>query len=266
MIDIQRLSQGHLKILTECPRKFEHTYLDLLAAPLAPEQRTRMQWGSDFHRLMQQQELGLPIEPFLIADPQLGKAVHNLLAVAPNLFALDPQVTRDSEHVRTLLIKDYLFTAIYDLVILGTTAQIIDWKTYGKPRNLEQLAQDWQTRLYLYIMAETSNYAAAEISFTYWFVLHDPQPQSAEFAYSDKLHQQTHQELQQILQQLDRWLQDYRHQQHFPQVPIDSPLCPYCHFASRCDRLALRENQLPLVSPALALTQLNMAAISEIAI
>ncbi len=263
---IQRLSQGHLKVLTECPRKFEHTYLDLLAAPVAPEQRRKMQWGSDFHCLMQQRELGLPIEPFLVADPQLAQAVQGLMAVAPALFAPDPQVTRDSEHVRTLLIKDYLFTAIYDLVLLGSTAQIIDWKTYGKPRNLEQLAQDWQTRLYLYIMAETSDYSPADISFTYWFVLNQPQPQSASFPYSAALHQQTDQELQQILQQLDRTLTDYQHQQHFPQVPIDNPLCHSCHFASRCDRLTAGDNPLSQISPVLALAKLNITEIDEIAV
>jgi hypothetical protein len=266
MPKIQRLSQGHLKVLTECPRKFEHTYLDLLAAPIAPEQRIKMQWGSDFHRLMQQRELGLPIEPFLAADPQLGQAVQNLLAVAPDLFTPDPQVMRDSEQVRTLLIKDYLFTAIYDLVLLGETAQIIDWKTYGTPRNLEQLAQDWQTRLYLYIMAETSDYSPAAISFTYWFVLNQPQPQSAKFPYSDALHQQTHQELQRILQQLDRSLTNYQHQQHFPKLPIDSPLCHTCHFASRCDRLTANDHPLSQISPVLALGQLNITEIDEIAV
>jgi PD-(D/E)XK nuclease superfamily len=263
---IQRLSQGHLKVLTECPRKFEHTYLDLLAAPVAPEQRIKMQWGSDFHRLMQQRELGLPIEPFLAAEPQLGQAVQNLLAVAPDLFTPDPQVVRDSEQVRTLLIKDYLFTAIYDLVLLGETAQIIDWKTYGTPRNLEQLAQDWQTRLYLYIMAETSDYPPAAISFTYWFVLNQPQPQSAQFPYSEALHQQTHQELQQILEQLDRALANYQHQQHFPQVSIDSQLCTNCHFASRCDRPTANDNPLSQPSSVLALAQLHITEIDEIAV
>ena len=266
MMKIQRLSQGHLKVLTECPRKFEHTYLDLLAAPLAPEQRTNMQWGSDFHRLMQQRELGLPIEPFLATDPQLAQTVHSLMAVAPDLFASDPQVSRDSEHVRTLLIKDYLFTAIYDLVLLGPKAQIIDWKTYGKPRNLARLAQDWQTRLYLYVMAATSDYLATDISFTYWFVLNQPQPQSAKFQYSHTLHQQTHQELQRILQQLDRWLEDYQRQQHFPQVPIGSQLCTTCHFASRCDRLTKDDHPRSQISPVLALARLNVTEIGEIAV
>jgi PD-(D/E)XK nuclease superfamily len=263
---IPRLSQGHLKVLTECPRKFEHIYLDLLAAPLAPEQHTNMQWGSDFHRLMQQRELGLSIEPFLVADPSLAQAVHGLLAVAPDLFVAEPSVIRDSEQVRTLLIGDYLFTAIYDLVILGATAQIIDWKTYGKPRNLEKLAQDWQTRLYLYIMAETSDYLPAAISFSYWFVLHQPQPQSAVFHYSEELHRQTHQELQQLLAQLDRWLAGDGERRSFPQVSIDSPLCKDCHFANRCDREVLPQNQLSPISPVLALAQLQVAEISEIAI
>ncbi len=263
---IQRLSQGHLKVLTECPRKFEHTYLDLLAAPLAPNQRKSMQWGSDFHRLMQQRELGLPIEPFLAADPRLAQTVQDLIAVAPDLFTTDPQVTRDSEQVRTLLLQDYLFTAIYDLVLLGTTVQIIDWKTYSKPRNLEQLAQDWQTRLYLYIMAETSEYQPADISFTYWFVLNEPQPQAAKFQYNEKLHQQTHQDLQQLLQQLGDWLCAYQQQQHFPQLPIGSESCRNCQFASRCDRLPLNDQHLCQISPVLALAQLDIAEIKEVAV
>jgi hypothetical protein len=237
-MSIQRLSQGHLKVLTECPRKFEHIYLDLLAAPLAPEQHASMEWGKDFHRLMQQRELGLPIEPFLTADSKLEQAVTGLMAAAPHLFESNPGTTRDSEQVRTISIGNYLFTAIYDLVILDTTAQIIDWKTYGKPRNSQQLAQDWQTRLYLYIMAATSDYPPAAISFTYWFVLNQPQPECAEFIYSDDLHRQTHQDLQHLLARLDRWLSDRQQGLSLPQVPLASQLCASCHFASRCARLS----------------------------
>jgi hypothetical protein len=85
-------------------------------------------------------------------------------------------------------------------------------------------------------MAETSEYPPAAISFTYWFVLNQPQPECAQFHYSDTLHQQTHQDLQQILDRLDRWLSDYQQGHSLPQIPLDSPLCATCHFASRCTR------------------------------
>ncbi len=38
-IDLQRLSQGHLKTLQECPRKFEYIYLSSLATLLPTDQQ-----------------------------------------------------------------------------------------------------------------------------------------------------------------------------------------------------------------------------------
>jgi PD-(D/E)XK nuclease superfamily len=271
MTKLQRLSQGHLKVLSECPRKFEYIYLDSLFSPTEPDQYQNMQRGSDFHRLMHQQSLGMPIEPFLISNPELGATMAGLRKVAPHLFLAPPQTDeppamlpdtgvlllgdRESEQVRTLLMEDtYLFTVIYDLVILGDKAQIIDWKTHGQPRQPERLAQDWQTRLYMYLLAETSDYKPADISFTYWFVQSQP-PTSVSFPYSATLHAQTAADLAALLAKTTAWLNAYP--QAFPMVETGSRLCQSCHFAARCDRL-------PKPSSALALEQLHIDAIAEI--
>jgi PD-(D/E)XK nuclease superfamily len=58
---VLRISQRHLKILEACPRQFEHTYFDRLTLPIKPAQQVKTQLGSDFHLLMHQRELGLPI-------------------------------------------------------------------------------------------------------------------------------------------------------------------------------------------------------------
>ena len=67
-----RLSQGQLNLLATCPRKFQHTYLEQLAALADPKQNTRQILGSRFHLLMQQQAMGLPIQSFLAEDEQLN--------------------------------------------------------------------------------------------------------------------------------------------------------------------------------------------------
>jgi PD-(D/E)XK nuclease superfamily len=267
-MNLQRLSQGHLKTLQECPRKFEYIYLRSLATLSPTDRQQSMQFGSDFHRLLHQQELGMSIEPFLAANPKIHIAVQSLQQTAPHLFEPQPEVERSSEQVRTLMLTDtgqqnnYLFTAIYDLLLLGATAQIIDWKTYGRPAKDEKLEQDWQTRLYLYMLVATSDYQPADISFTYWFVQSDP-PQSVTFGYSDQQHQATRQELTELVDQLGHWLQQYRQGKPLPQVEPEKQLCQNCQFVARCDRAASAWQYSQDVQ-MLSLADLNIADIEEI--
>jgi hypothetical protein len=240
-----RLSQSHLNLLNTCPRKFQHIFCDRLAAPIHPEQQESMEWGSHFHLLMQQQELGLPIGAFLETDPKLKQWVNGINQEIPEIFAPGLSSFRDSEHCRTLEFQGYLFTVIYDLLITETSeAQIIDWKTYPQPRNFRWLAQDWQNKLYLYLLAETSEYLPEQISMTYWFVQSQPHPQNHKFVYSDRLHAETEKELTSLLKQLDKWLENYhQHGIDFPLVSESAGHCKNCNFAGRCDRFSLVEDR-----------------------
>ncbi len=251
-----RLSQRHLKILETCPRQFEHIYFDRLTLPISPAQQHKTQLGSDFHLLMHQRELGLPIEPILARSPQLNAWVQAMLTTAPKLFETDARMWRESEQMRTLTISqagggtndNYLFTAIYDLVIFQPQrADIIDWKTYPMPRSKQDLANEWQTRLYLYLLAETSEYVPKQIAFTYWFIQSSPQPKSIEIKYTLKQHRQTHTDLLKLLTKLTNWLDAYRsHREPFPQVEPSTGLCQYCNFAPRCGRERM-ETTSPMV-------------------
>ena len=145
------LSQEHLNLLESDPQRFQKVYLDRLSLPPLPEQWESRQWGKQFHLLMQQRELGLPIESFLEANQDFKEAIAPLLVAIP---ALNSNIPRQAESKQTLLIENYLLTVIYDLLILGDScAQILDWKTYPKPKDRAKLAQDWQTRLYLFCNA-----------------------------------------------------------------------------------------------------------------
>lgn len=231
------LSQGQLNLLEACPRKFQHVYFDQLGTPVSPAQQERLAWGSRFHLLMQQRELGLPIELLVEEDAELQHWVTALVNEATDVLTPDPQTFRESEHCRTLNFQDYLFTVIFDLLIEAEdNAQILDWKTYPKPKDRDKLAQDWQTRLYLYVLAETSDYLPEQISMTYWFVKSKPCPKSLTFTYDEIQHQKTRQDLSKSLTKLSGWLKDYQEDGiSFPQV-VSTRQCRDCNFAVRCQR------------------------------
>ena len=239
-----RLSQGQLNLLERCPRQFQHTYLDQLGSPANPEQQERLTWGSRFHLLMQQQELGLPIESLVQEDALMQGWMTAFAGAAPEILTSDPDsyTFRESEHCRTVQVEDHLLTVIYDLLIADEhQAQVLDWKTYPKPQNRRWLEQNWQTLLYLYVLAETTDYRPEQMSMTYWFVQSAEQPQSLKFTYNTGQHEQTRHKLNQLLSQLTDWLQRYQ-QEQFPQVPVGSERCHSCQFAVRCDRHTSNKN------------------------
>ena len=226
---IIRLSQGQLNLLATCPPKFQQIYLEQLRSPINPEQQDKQAWGSQFHLLMQQRELGLPIDSLLKENEELQHSLNALVNAAPEILLPDAQTWRDAEHCRTLQFHSYLLTVIYDLLITNSsTAQILDWKTYLQPENKAKLAKNWQTRLYLYVLAETSPYLPEQISMTYWFVKLPNKPQKLTFTYSNSQHEQTHQDLTHLLTKLDNWRENYFNEGiPFPHLPNCQKSCPY---------------------------------------
>ena len=145
---------------------------------------------------------------------------------------------------------------IYDLLVLSNpiekgaqpgsrTGRIYDWKTHQKPPPKEKLKGDWQTRLYLYVLCETTGLSARQASMTYWFVRPNRQvtgvaqskqiqkPSAYSFDYSDQAHEQTRQELQSLTESLT----EMRVANYFPQVSVELGRCEQCLFNVRCDRV-----------------------------
>ncbi len=270
-----RLSQGQLNLLERCPRQFQHTYLEQLHPPTKPENEEKQLQGSRFHLLMQQREMGLKIGKFLSADDndknklQLQSWMKAFACAAPDILTptVDNETFRESEHYRTLQIQNYLLTAIYDLLIANKEqAQILDWKTYPKPPNKRKLQYNWQTRLYMYVLAETSDYPPENISMTYWFVQSESKPHSIKFSYSYLQHRQTEKKLNQHLKKLTKWLQAYQQEEQFPQVSEDSKTCNYCQYANRCQRIfvASEDKSSSLNLPGVDTTLINLANIQEV--
>jgi PD-(D/E)XK nuclease superfamily len=269
-----RLSQTQLKILEECPRKFQHSYLELLASHTSPEHQAKLEWGSRFHLLMQQRELGLSIASISQPDAEMERCLIAFVNSAPELFADSPnsdKVFRQAEHPRTLIFQDYLFTVIYDLLIAEPKqAQILDWKTYPRPQKSQWIAQSWQTRLYLYVLVETSDYSPEQVSMTYWFVQlqGDEPPQSLTFSYNQIDHDRTKQDLSHLLHQLTDWRHRYTDKGEFlPQIEISFNLCEACQFATRCNRTSDTKTSLTNLVLETPIDWLpNIAIIDEISI
>lgn len=236
-----RVAQTHLKTLEQCPRLFQHRVLDQLSPPVSPDEQERLQQGQQFHLILQQWLLDLPVQPIVAAEPHLESRFQAFQAAADTILAPG---TRLPEHDRSLLWGDYLLMGRYDLLVLGDRyAHILDWKTYPQPRQPAYLTSHWQTRLYCFLLAETSAYPPEAIAMIYWFFQPDsadpperPQPQSQVIPYSQPQHEATRHDLSRLLTQLTAWLAAYHQGSAFPQIPLGSQRCEICAFARHCGR------------------------------
>jgi PD-(D/E)XK nuclease superfamily len=241
-----RLSQAHLNLLAICPPKFKQSYLIQGSSVPNPESEEKQIWGSRFHLLMQQRELGLPIEPLLKEDSELDRCLKALIQAAPELLTNNATQKREAEHSRTVRFGNYLLTVIYDLLIVEEhQGKIIDWKTYLKPRKRNKLAENWQTRLYLYVLAKTSNYLPEQLSMTYWFVRLPDKPQSQTFFYNEQMYHDTEKDLKELLSKLDQWLESNDHSSfpHHHECELNCPYAQELFFEHKADNRSDR-NQL----------------------
>ncbi|WP_030007456.1 PD-(D/E)XK nuclease family protein [Picosynechococcus sp. NKBG042902] len=219
------LSQAHLERFQRCPPAFQALYLEQLTAPNNPNYLENQQWGIRFHQAMQQLQLGLPPAQ-ITTDPNLHQSLQALLTAQPQL--LDQQQQTAAEYRRTLMMGNFLLTIICDWINFGAdTLQIYDWKTYRQPRQSDDLKDHWQTKLYLYVMAETTGYQPEQLAMTYWFIAPGQPPQSLTFQYDQTWHQHIHTELVALLTQLQRDLEQY-FQDGTPLHHGDRQICPHC--------------------------------------
>jgi len=131
----------------------------------------------------------------------------------------------------------FVLTAIYDFLIFGDhQAQILDWKTHQVAIAAKKLKTNWQTRLYLYLLAQTTNYAPEQLSMTYWFA---NTAESVIIPYSQDEYISTEIKLKQILAEIIQAV-DY------PKLPLHSSDCNYCEFRDRCDRGDMLTSLIPI--------------------
>lgn len=213
------LSRGQLHAFLECKRQFELRYLRRMPWPQAPlkeEVATAVSRGHQFHQLLERHFLGLPIDAHTLDDNKLRQWWHDFsnseLEIPNGHFGIAQHRRYLPEHRLTIPAGNHFLLGRFDLLVIGDEggrpfAHLFDWKT-SRPRAVADLYADWQTRLYLAMLAESGDALlpnqrlhADQISMTYWYVKEPDQPRT--IVYDKAKHQDNWAEILQILDDLD---------------------------------------------------------------
>lgn len=204
------LTFNELHLLSTNPQQFQQMHLESWGLPPKSEIKQRQDTGGQFHLLMRQKLMGLPVEPLLEAYPQMRRWLTCLQKAAPEIFSEELSIEKEWEHPRTLMCEGHLLKVVYNLLLSDPSqAQIIEWTTSALPP-IASLEKDWKTRLYLYVLAETINYPFSSISMTYWFVHSEIEPIALRLDYDEALHALTKIQLTALLNQLNIWMKKYQ--------------------------------------------------------
>ncbi len=228
MTNYYHLSQSDLNLLQICPPYFEKVYFQKVIEPHNLEYQEKTQWGKSFHLLMQQYNLGLEIDNFAPNNPELIKQVTALINQTQNIWFSSEIKFREAEYQVNYTWNNYMFTVIYDLLVLSPNqATIIDWKTYRQPEQKDKILGNWQTKLYLYVLAEKFNYLPEQIFFDYWFISSAEKIEKYSIQYSNLFHQQIKQDLADILHKFEDLITNFYLQKiNFPH----HDKCEQCHY------------------------------------
>ncbi|MBK7177911.1 MAG: PD-(D/E)XK nuclease family protein [Chloroflexi bacterium] len=237
------LSQGKLEAFLACRRRFYLRSLRRLpwpAAPLGDESEEALARGQQFHRVMERHFLGLGIAPEEIDDGRVQHWQRQFQASGPAI----PDGQLLPEHRLTVPVGRHLLLGRFDLLVVGEAdgrafAHIFDWKT-GKARREADLRQNWQTRLYLALLAEGGGALRAQggngrslspdrVSITYWYAAEPDTPRT--IRYTSAWHAQNWADIQAIVAQIDAALA----QDNWP-LTDDWDECRRCAYQVYCGR------------------------------
>ena len=239
-----QLSQGSLQDFVECRRRFELRYLRHLAWPAlqsepALEFERFVQQGERFHRMLQQQLLGVPEERLsaMAQDPDLRRWWDNYLRFYANPEGLGAlaQGGRQVETTLSAPLGDCRLVAKYDLIVFtrGPRALIYDWKTARKRPRRERLAERLQTRVYPYLLVQAGAalnggepFEPEQVEMVYWFAEFPDQPER--FPYSQAAFNTDQAYLGELVDTIQGMSQ-------FP-LTSDEKRCAFCTNRSLCER------------------------------
>jgi len=148
-------TQTALRTYQTCPYCFRLRYLEAVPWPtlaLDPAAEAAMERGRRFHELACQHFLDLEVAAQAEAAGGELAAWWQALATAPPDLSLFPR--RYPEAGLSIPLGDFRLAARYDLLAVGDAkALIVDWKTGRHLASAGELADDIQTRVYLYVLS-----------------------------------------------------------------------------------------------------------------
>ena len=241
---IQNLSQSSLQDFVDCPRRFELRYLKKLNYPAAEtepilENEKHMQEGAQFHRLVHEHLLGMPVEKLhLLANtPKLRRWFENYLNADLRLadYTLHPEFTLSAPLGNLRLVAKYDLVAVQKNEGTRGASQVIilDWKTYRRRPRDEWLSTRLQTRVYRSLLVQSGAYLNEGVPFKpeqlemiYWFADFPNEP--ARFKYDATLFNRDWETLAKLTEEIVSAAE-------YPKTE-ELIRCSYCPFRSYCER------------------------------
>ena len=226
------LSQHKLNTFLTCQRRFHLRFRQRLSwpnRPLADHWAEVRERGEQFHRLLERHFLKLPVVAEAIDDVE----VRRWWSLFQSNVKL-PDGKAYPERGLTVPIGGHVLNGRFDLLILSPdSAHIFDWKT-GRPHSEAELRHDWQTRLYLAMLAESGaalghNLQPDQLAITYWYV-NDPDAPCT-IHYNSAWHTQNWADIQTLAAQIDETLA----KDDWP-LTDDWSHCRQCAYQAYCGR------------------------------
>ncbi|MGD8603278.1 MAG: PD-(D/E)XK nuclease family protein [Anaerolineales bacterium] len=234
-------SQASLQDFVDCRRRFQYRYLMGVRWPALPAEPPQsmdhlLRLGNDFHRLVQQHQLGIPedrLTTMVQDDPELRTWWSHYLADGLSDLPAQryPEVRlRGSFSGRSVV-------ATFDLLAVdpGRQAIIVDWKTSHHRPSPEHMDRRLQTKVYPAVLVQSGagfndgqEIEPEMIHMRYWFPEHPHQP--IEFAYDRT-------RFEQDVDMLDRLVSEALETSEDAFVKTEQvERCRYCIYRSLCDR------------------------------
>jgi hypothetical protein len=233
-------SQNSLQDYGDCQRRFylryiAHTEWPAIETEPVLEQEHHMEMGSQFHRMVHQSIIGIPVANLLSenTDPLLESWWKNYLQnPPPNLPAVH---LAESSLIAPL--AGYRISAVYDLLAIDPPHLfcIVDWKTSKRKPNREHLLKRLQTRIYPFLLHHSGanlnnlqNPAPENIRMIYWFAV---EPTRCEVLNSSPARAENDRKFltSTILEIASMKEQDFL-------LTLDAKKCLFCKYRSLCDR------------------------------
>lgn len=229
-------SQSSLQDYVDCPRRFELKYLKKQRYPALQvddvlDFEARMEQGAYFHQVVHQHLVGIPAAVLQARIQNAEVAAWFESYLANGLEAVPER--RYPEKTLTVPLGDYGLLAKIDLLAIGETVQIIDWKTSRRVPKQGWLRGRLQTKVYRYVVARGAAYlnngkpiAPEQIEMVYWYA--DAGGETVRIPYSQEHFETDEAYLLALIDEIDTR----------PDFPLadDETRCKFCTYRGLCDR------------------------------
>jgi len=231
-------SQSSLQDYVDCPRRFQLRYMLHTAWPAVETEpilaaEAHMERGQAFHRLLQQDTLGLSRELLTAAaqGAELADWWRSYLEHGP----ADLPPDRYAEVSLAIPVAGHGLVAKYDLVAVSPDRLVIvDWKTNLRRPSRTVLKARLQTHVYPFVLVQAGAQLtgrpvqADQVEMLYWF---------AEFPLQTELFRYSQESLDADADRFERLIHEIttRQDEVFP-VAEDPRRCRFCVYRSLCER------------------------------